>query len=224
MAAFDPEALSGSPRARFGAAIAVALVLHAAAFVALGYSISFRLQIEEVREAEIVLLAPVAPPPPDVRELGPVDAVVAVPRFRPRMPAQLSSTRQRRYGDPALAIWKYLCNRDGRLSEATRSVCPELEMGEVGIGLFDPLNRTGDIGALLGPDTATMSLEEAGAARGWLKAPPAKGQSGLAARTDKSDTGPAADRLGPLPWEVGPNKGTTYNWQKGRQEVAPDLR
>lgn len=68
-----------------------------------------------------------------------------------------------------MAIWTYLCNRDGSLSEAVQRDCPEFHFGDVMLSMNEPLNRQGDIGALLGPDTATMSIEEAGKAKGWQK-------------------------------------------------------
>jgi hypothetical protein len=122
---------------------------------------------QELIEPRIVALAPRdVPPPPDVEKLGPADAVTTLPRFRPRLglPA-----RQRREGDPALAVWKYLCNRDSSVGEAVRRDCPEFHFGDVMLGMRDPLNRSGDIGALLGADTTTMSLEEAGQVKGWIR-------------------------------------------------------
>ena len=167
-------------------------------------------------------LAPrVTPPPPDVEILGPLNVVVAQPRFRPRTPAMV---RQRREGDPALAVWKYLCNRDGSLSVAVQRGCPEFQFGDVDLGLLDPLNRSGDSGVLLGADTKTMTLEEAAVSRGWIKMPPPKGQSGLVNRTDKSHVDPATDRNGPLPWDVGSSKGASPSWSKDRPEVVPDLQ
>lgn len=213
-----------APASRFVAAVAVALALHGLVLVVLAYSISFQLPAPESTEPRIVAVAqrPV-PPPPDVSELGDVDAVTALPRFRPRSPATISVARHRQYGDPALAIWKHLCNRDQTLSVATARDCPP-NFGQVDLGAFDPLNRTGDVGALFGAGTATMSLEEAAVARGWIKMPPPKGQSGLANRTDKSHADPAADRFGPMPWDVGSSKGATPTWSKDRPEAVPDLR
>ena len=193
-------------------------------FWGLAASIFFRSPdaTEDLSVPRIVALAPRdVPPPPDVEKLGPADAVAILPRFRPRLGAL---SRQRRDGDPALAVWKYLCNRDSSVGEAVQRDCPEFHFGDVMLGMRDPLNRSGDIGALLGADTATMSLEEAAVARGWIKMPPPKGQSGLVNRTDKSHSDPASDRLGPLPWDVGSSKGATPSWTKDRPEVVPELQ
>ena len=193
-------------------------------FWGLAASILFRAPdaAEELIEPRIVALAPrEVPPPPEVETLGSTDAVATLPRFRPRLGVP---ALQRREGDPALAVWTYLCNRDGSLSEAVRRDCPEFQFGDVMLGMRDPLNRSGDVGALFGADTTTMSLEEAAVARGWIKMPPPKGQSGLVNRTDKSHSDPASDRLGPLPWDVGSSKGATSSWTKGRPEVVPDLQ
>lgn len=177
---------------------------------------------DQMSEPRIVALAPRdVPPPPDVETFGAVDAIATLPRFRPRLGAM---ALQRREGDPALAVWTYLCNRDGSLSEAVRRECPEFRFGDAALGMNDPLNRSGDIGALLGSDTATMTLEEAAVSRGWIKMPPPKGQTGLVNRTDKSHSDPASDRLGPLPWDVGASKGATPTWSKDRPEVVPDFQ
>ena len=204
--------------------VAVAIFLHGMIFWGFATAISFRFSEppDQFSEPRIVALAPrVAPPPPDIDKLGPVEVVTTLPRFRPRLAAM---ARQRREGDPALAVWKYLCNRDGSLSVAVQRDCPEFHFGDVELGLFDPLNRSGDSGVLLGAHTATMTLEEAAAARGWIKMPPPKGQTGLVNRTDKSHSDPAAERLGPLPWDVGSSKGAAASWSKDRPEVVPDFQ
>ncbi|MCE9521027.1 MAG: hypothetical protein K8S25_01185 [Alphaproteobacteria bacterium] len=67
---------------------------------------------------------------------------------------------------------------------AVQRGCPEFQFGDVNLGLLDPLNRSGDSGVLLGADTKTMTLEEAGVARGWITRPAPKGQSALAGKTD----------------------------------------
>jgi len=172
---------------RFGVALIGALVVHALALVGLVLSISVRLPESEVIEPRIIAIAAPAPPPPTGEALGPTDAPIIAPRFRPREPSGLTMERRQRYGDPALAVWKYLCNRDLALSEAARRDCPAPGFGNVDLGVRDPLNRRGDAGVMLGNDTATMSLEEAGAARGWTKPPPQRGQSGLAGKTDQVD-------------------------------------
>ena len=153
---------------RVGLALVGALVVHALALVGLALSISFRLPEPEALEARIVAIAVPAPPPPTGEALGPTDAPITVPRFRPREPSGLTMERRQRYGDPALAVWKYLCNRDLALSEAARRECPAPGFGNVDLGVRDPLNRRGDAGMILGNDTATMSLDEAGAKRGWI--------------------------------------------------------
>jgi hypothetical protein len=148
---------------------AVALILHVGVLLLLASSIAFRMPDERAREPHIVALAPqlLPPPPPDIEQIGPQDVITVQPRFRPR--AAATPARQRPQGDPALAVWSYLCNRDLALSEAARRDCPAFDFGQVGLGLFDPLNRTGDVGALMGPDTATMSLDEIGRKKGWFK-------------------------------------------------------
>lgn len=165
------EGLAGrTPEWRAASAV-IAIALHALIAWALVHSISFRLVEPEERELEprIVAVAPrIVPPPPDVEALGPADVVMPPPRFRPRIPKQAPATSQRRMGDPALAIWKYLCNRDQALSDATRRACPSFDLGAVDLGR-DPLNRGGDVGALLGPDTTTMSLDEIGRKKRWFK-------------------------------------------------------
>jgi hypothetical protein len=206
---------------RTGVAFALAVVVHALVLWGLASSFLFRFPEEPRMEPRIVALAPrIVPPPPNVSKLGPTDIVMALPRFRPRA---LAVVPQRRYGDPALAIWTYLCNRDFSLSIATQRACPEDRFGNVTLGVLDPLNRNGDIGALMGPDTATMSLDEAAVARGWIKVPPPKGQQGLAGKTDKSHADPT-ERFGPLPWDEGASKGTSYSWSKDRIEGVPDLQ
>ncbi len=215
--------LSFSERAggRFGAAFALAFLIHALIIWGLANSLFFRLPEEQKTEPKIVALAPrFVPPPPNVSKLGPTDVITALPRFRPRTPV---APPQRRQGDPALAIWSYLCNRDFSLSTATQRACPQFNFSDLTLGVLDPLNRAGDIGALFSPDTATMSLDEAAVARGWIKVPPAKGQQGLAGKTDKSHAEPT-ERLGPMPWEEGGGKGTTYSWPKDRIEGVPDLQ
>ena len=157
------------PARRQLVSVAGALSVHILVFLGLATSISFQLAAppDEKIEPRIVALAPrLMPPPPDLERLGPVDVVVTTqPRFRPRAPAMV---RQRHEGDPALAIWKYLCNRDGSLSAVVQVSCP-FQFGDVDLGLLDPLNRRGDVGALFGADTATMSLEEVGKAKRWIK-------------------------------------------------------
>jgi hypothetical protein len=210
------------PRGRLGLAFAAALVLHGLAVWALISSISFRMAEPEERKPEprFVAVAPrMVPPPPDVTQIGPIDVITKRPRFRPRLPTMV---RERVWGDPALAIWKYLCNRDYALSDATQVGCPAFSLGSIGLDLLDPVKRSGDVGALFGPDTATMSLDEAALARGWIKPPAPKGQTGLASKTDKSHADPT-ERLGPLPWDEGPYKGTQSR-SKDRSEVVPDLR
>jgi hypothetical protein len=159
----------GRTSARNGLSLALAIGAHVLLLGALAVSMSFHFiePVERISEPKIVALAPrVLPPPPDVEKFGPTDIVTTVPRFRPRVPAVV---RQRRPGDPALAIWKYLCNRDQALSEATQRNCPAFDLGNVGLGWNDPLNRTGDVGALFGADTTTMSLDEVARKKGWAK-------------------------------------------------------
>ena len=178
---------------------AAAIAVHVLIVAILALTITVRLPdpLERKPEPQLVVVAPrIVPPPPDVEKLGPVDVVTTQPRFRPRMPTRV---RERRQGDPALAIWKYLCNRDDSLSEATQRSCPEFQFGDAGLGLFDPLNRSGDVGAMFGADTTTMTLEEASAARGWTKRPAAKGQSGLAGKTDTVNQPRGPDLFDALP-------------------------
>ena len=145
-----------------------ALLVHAAIIWGLALTIIVRLPEppEHKRDPQLVVLAPrIVPPPPDVEKLGPLDVVTKQPRFRPRMPPMV---RERRPGDPALAIWKYLCNRDSSLSEAAQVSCP-FQFGDADLGLLDPLNRRGDVGAMFGADTTTMTLDEVGKAKGWAR-------------------------------------------------------
>ena len=159
---------------------------------------SFRISAvpEQSREPRIVALAPRGdPPPPDVERLGSVDAVAILPRFRPR---HATTSPRRREGDPALAVWTYLCNRDGSLSEAVRRDCPEFQFGDVMLGMNQPLNRRGDIGALMSADTATMSLDEAGMTKGWMK--PKRPWPAEGARAKGNDLGlPGHDPFAILP-------------------------
>jgi hypothetical protein len=192
------EAFAAAPaRGPFGVGVAIALVLHVLALWALAASISFQLPVERAIEPpKIVALAPqLLPPPPDVETLGPKDVVTTLPRFRPRVPAEVPQ-RVRREGDPALAIWTYLCNRDYALSEATRVRCPT-DLGGFDFGLLDPLNRRGDVGALFGPDTTTMSLDEVAKKKGWLK--PKAPLEGAGARAKDSGVGPGHDPFAILP-------------------------
>jgi hypothetical protein len=170
---------------RFGVAFLGAVIIHVLALVGLAFSISFKAPELDVVEPQIVAVS-LPPPPPRVEAPGAADAPLMMPRFRPRNPLGLPPEFKSRYGDPALAVWRYLCNRDHALSEAAQRACPE-DFGTVDLGMRDPLNRQGDAGVMLGNDTATMSLEEAGVARGWIKPPPPRGQSGLAGTTDRVD-------------------------------------
>ncbi len=173
--------------ARMLGATALAAGVHAVVLWVLAWSISFSFTAPEVRPPEIVALVKVPPPPPEVRALGPTEAITTMPLFRPRTPLGLTSEQQERYGDPRLAIWKYLCNRDESLSEAVRIGCPAPNFGAVDMGSLAPLNRQGDAGVLLGADAKTMTLDEAAIARGWMKKPPQAGQSGLSGKTDRVD-------------------------------------
>ncbi|NOT39691.1 MAG: hypothetical protein HOP13_04285 [Alphaproteobacteria bacterium] len=172
---------------RFSLALLGALAIHVLALVGLALSISFQPPKPQLVEARIVAVAvaPAPPPPPDVEALAPVDAPVLIPRFRPREPRGLNPEQQSRHGDPALAVWKYLCNRDLSLGDTVRRDCPAFDFGGLDMNVRDPLNRRGDAGVMLGNGTATMSLEEAGVARGWIRPPPPKGQSSLAGTTDQ---------------------------------------
>ncbi len=170
---------------RYGLALLGALVVHVLALAGLALSISFQVPVFDPVEPRIVAVASPPPPPPDVEAFGDTDAPVMLPRFRPRQPLGVTPERRQRYGDPALAVWKYLCNRDLTLSDAAQRECPEFDLGNVDLSVRDPLNRQGDAGIMLGNGTATMSLDEAGVARGWMKRPPPKGQSGLASTTDQ---------------------------------------
>lgn len=188
--------IAADPRVRFGLAVGVAVLFHIVVLWALGYSISFQLPVEPPLEPKIVLVAPtLSPPPPDVETIGPVDVMLAVPRFRPRVPAVVPQ-RQQREGDPALAVWSYLCNRDYSLSQATRVGCPP-DLSGFDFSLLDPLNRSGDIGALLGTDTTTMSLDEAATKRGWVK--PKSPLQADGARAKDSGVGPGHDPFAILP-------------------------
>ena len=183
-------------RGRFGAGVAAALVLHVLALWALAASISFQLPVELPPEPKIVALAPqLQPPPPDVEKFGPVDIITSQPRFRPREAAVVPE-RQKREGDPALAVWKHLCNDDISLSLATRRECPP-NFGNVDMGALDPLNRTGDVGALFGADTTSMSLDEVAKKKGWLK--PKAPLEGAGARAKDSGVGPGHDPFAILP-------------------------
>jgi len=151
------------------ASFAAAVVLHVLILWGLASAISFRFLEREARDVEAAIVAvapPIVPPPPDVEATAARDVALALPRFRPRIPKG-GATRTRRFGDPALAVWSYLCTRDLSLSEATERECPYFGFGQ--IAGQDPLNRSGDIGALLTSDMATMTLEEAGRAKRWLR-------------------------------------------------------
>ena len=193
--AFSPER---DPAHRRALSFAVAVAVHLLILWGLATPIVLRFlePPEHKSEPKIFAVAPrIVPPPPDVERLGSSDVVTTQPRFRPRMPAMV---RERREGDPALAVWKYLCNRDSSLSEATRRNCPEFHLGDVDLGTLDPLNRTGDSGVMLGADTATMSLEEAGRAKRWIK--PKMPWSGDGARAKDGDLGlPGHDPFAVLP-------------------------
>ena len=191
------EAFAAQPAGgRFGVGVAIALVLHVLALWALAASISFQLPGERPIEPKIVALAPqLMPPPPDVEKFGPVDIITSQPRFRPREAAVVPE-RQQREGDPALAVWKHLCNDDASLSVAAKRECPP-DFGNVDMGSLDPLNRRGDVGALFGPDTTTMSLEEVAKKKGWLK--PKSPLEGAGARAKDSGVGPGHDPFAILP-------------------------
>ena len=177
--------MSGDQTKRFGLALLGALTVHVLAVLGLAYSISFEVPKLDTVEPQIVMVAVPSPPPPVVEAFGPTDAPLAVPRFRPREPRGLSTERRQRYGDPALAVWKYLCNRDHALGDAVQRDCPAFDLGAIDMNVRDPLNRQGDAGVMLGNSTSTMSLDEAGVALGWKKAPAPRGQSALAGTTDQ---------------------------------------
>jgi hypothetical protein len=169
---------------RFSLALLAAVGIHVLALVGLAFSISFTVPELPPVEPQIVAVAAPPPPPPDVEVFGETDAPVMIPRFRPRQPLGVTPELRQRYGDPALAVWRYLCNRDPALGDAVRQACPD-DFGTVDLGLRDPLNRQGDAGVMIGNDTATMSLDEAGVARGWIKPPPKRGQSALVGKADR---------------------------------------
>jgi hypothetical protein len=183
---------------QYGVALAGALAIHCIALVALGFSISSQLPTVATVEPRIVAVAMPPPPPPDVEVFGAVDAPAMIPHFRPRVPLGLSPERQRRAGDPALAVWKYLCNRDQALGDAVRRDCPEFDFGAVDLSVRDPLNRQGDSGVIVGNDTATMSLDEVGRKKRWIK-PGAEWQAS-GARAKANDLGiPGEDPFAILP-------------------------
>lgn len=179
-------------------ALVGALAIHVLVLMGLALSISFKPVQPEVVEPEIVAVAAPPPPPPDVALLAPTDAPVLVPRFRPRQPQGLTPDRQRRHGDPALAVWKYLCNRDYSLGEVVNRECPEFNLGNVDMTVRDPLNRTGDSGIIVGNDTSTMSLDEVGRKKRWVK--PKAGLPAEGARAKANDLGlPGHDPFDFLP-------------------------
>ncbi len=193
---------------RYGVALLGAVAVHVAAILALAYSISFQMSVPDAIEPRIVAVAPPQPPPPDVDRFGANDtASLMVPRFRPRVPLGINPEAQRT-GNPALAVWRYLCNRDMALSEAAQRDCPE-GFSSVDMGVRDPLNRQGDAGIMLGAETATMSLEEAGVARGWIKKRPRKGQGALAEKTDQIDQPRGPELFEDLPSLKGPTEGAS---------------
>jgi hypothetical protein len=171
---------------RFSLALVGAVAIHVFALLGLALSISFKTSKLSVVEPQIVAVAMPPPRPPDVETFGTTDSPVILPRFRPREPLGLTPEIRQRRGDPALAVWRYLCNRDPALGEAAQRACPE-DLRQVDVGVRDPLNRQGDAGVMIGNGTATMSLEEAGVKRGWIKPRPPRGQSGLAGTTDRVD-------------------------------------
>jgi hypothetical protein len=192
---------------RYGIAALGALAVHALVLTALVWSISFQPPPLEVIEPRIVAISPAPPPPPDVSSaLADIDAPMMVPRFRPREPLGMNPERRERFGDPALAIWKHLCNRDTALSEAAQRACPPLGYS-ADMSVRDPLNRQGDAGVMLGAETATMSLEEAGVKRGWIRPPAQRGQSGLAAKTDQVNQPAGPELFETLPTLKGPTEG-----------------
>jgi hypothetical protein len=182
--------------ARRTLALALAIVFHVAILWALAVSVSFRIEEpEEIKsEPKIIAMAPrePPPPPPDIVQIGPVDIETQRPRFRPRVP---TVSRQIQEGDPALAVWTYLCNRDRLLSPTVKVACPDPPKGDVSLGLLDPVNRRGDVGIMFGRSTKTMTLDEAGVARGWTKPKPEQGQGMLLEKTDNSGVpDPVLDR------------------------------
>ena len=155
---------------RFGFALAVAIAVHAIAFGLLAFSISDQLRLPEAVEPRFVSVVQPPPPPPDVRaDAHAEDFEVVAPRFRPREPMGLTPEARQRFGDPALAVWKYLCNRDAAIGDAAQKDCPAFALGGIDPSFRDPLNRQGDVGAMFGAETATMSLEEAGRHKGWVR-------------------------------------------------------
>jgi hypothetical protein len=195
---------------RYGVAVLGAVAVHVAVILALAMSMSFQLSVPEAVEPQIVAVAAPPPPPPDVRTLSPTDAVaLMVPRFRPREPLGVNPEARQRFGDPALAVWRYLCNRDSALSDAAQRDCPDAGFGSVDMGVRDPLNRQGDAGIMLGADTSTMSLEEAGVARGWTKKRPPTGQGAMADKTDQINQPRGPELFEDLPSLKGPTEGAS---------------
>jgi hypothetical protein len=74
--------------------------------------------------------------------------------------------------------------------------CPS-DFGKVDMSVLDPLNRTGDVGALFGADTTTMSLDEVAGKRGWVK--PKSPMPADGARAKNSGIGPGHDPFAILP-------------------------
>ncbi|MCE9521026.1 MAG: hypothetical protein K8S25_01180 [Alphaproteobacteria bacterium] len=106
---FEPG--GGDDARRRGLSFGIALCVHAVVLFALVSLVSPRFSEPPERKSEpriVAVAVRIAPPPPNVDLFGPEDVVLAQPRFRPRAPMVV---RQQRKGDPALAVWKYLCNR-----------------------------------------------------------------------------------------------------------------
>ena len=190
----DEGVLPVSPRVVMTLAVSAAVAVHALLLWLLAGAIA--LQMETKPEGEPVpnvqVMTRYVPPPPDLSQAGVGAHLVQLPRFRPR---QINAIRWGYgTGDPALAIWRYLCNRDISLSDATDTACPSASFNDVDMAILEPLNRRGDSGAMLGADTVTMSLEEAGVAKGWIRPRRASGQSRLVSATD-TRTVPSASEL-----------------------------
>ena len=186
---------------RHGFAVVAALAFHVLAIGALALAISFQLPQPEVVEPRVVAIATKPPPPPDVEVAGPAnDVLLMSPRFRPREPLGVPPEVREKSGSPGLAVWTYLCNKNDTLSEAANKACPPETFGTADMSVRDPLNRQGDAGVMFGAETSTMTLQEAGIKRGWMKKPPAQGQSGLAETTDQPDIPGQAEFYKENPW------------------------
>lgn len=125
-----------------------------------------------------VVGVPPSPMPPSVEEIIPIEPIAVAPKVRVR-PAAGTGPK----GDPAKAVWAYLCNRDSAVGEIVDRACPQFTLIEPA---QRPVKRVPSNDAVYGRQLATGDDVA----------------SDAVASDAAIDPTPARERLGsPFPWD-----------------------